>query len=518
MNPTQNKPVPSTSRRIAVNTLSLYFRMLFLLVVSLYVNRVVLAELGAEDFGIYNVVGGIVPILLFITTALANATQRFFNVEIGKGGDLTSLRKVFATTCFINLVLTVIVVLLSETLGLWFVNHCMNFRPERMTSVNWVYQFSVINCIPGILFASYFSSIICHEHMKIFAGLSVFEAVIKLAFVFALPYIPSMKLEFFTLMVFAVGCFQQLFYILYSRRHFAECRQLNFRLVDRESLRGVLGFTSWTVLGVLDTIVHTQGIGILVNIFYGTVVNAAYGIANQMNTVVKRFIQSFMTAFMPHVVKSFAAGNRSEMHEYILRGCRIAFVLVSVIVIPLIIETPEVMSIWLREVPEYAIIFVRLVLLVTLVDSTSDLLTASIGATGRIKWYNIVITAIGLLHVVLTYILYYLGYPPYSAMYVYIGVVFVMSVGRFWFNVRGVGLPVRGILMQYVVRGGGFFVLAVLLSWCLHLWLSDGRILCTLLVCVFSVVCTLILASLLVLLPTERRAIVRLVHTKVLKK
>lgn len=504
----------STGRRIAKNTLALYFRMLFLLIVSLYVNRVALAELGSEDFGIYNVVGGIVPILLFVTTALANATQRFFNIEIGKGGDLLSLRKVFATTTFINIVLTVIILLISETIGLWFVNHCMNFRPERMQSVNWVFQFSVINCIPGILFASFFSSIICHERMSVFAGLSIFEAIIKLIFVFCLPYIPAMKLEFYTLMVFSVSILQSVFYIVYSRRHFPECCHISFQLVTRESLRKVLSFTSWSVLGVLDTIIHIQGISILVNIFFGTVVNAAYGIANQLNGVVKRFVQSFMTAFTPHVVKSYSAGKIEEMHDYILKGCRISLILVSVITIPLIVEAPGVMSVWLKEVPEYAVTFVRMILIVSLLDSSTELLNASIGATGHIKWYNIIITGIGFLHIVFTYILYHLGYAPYSAMYVYIVIVLCIQYCRFGFNIKSVSLPAKKVICQYVLRGMFFFCIAFFLSYSIHRWMSADSIINTLVSCSLSAISIIILAFALMILPSERKAIFSLIKNK----
>lgn len=501
-------------RRIAKNTMALYFRMLFLLVVSLYVNRVVLAELGEEDFGIFNVVGGIVPILLFITTAIANATQRFFNVEIGKGGDITELRRVFATTCLINIILTVVIVLLSETLGLWFVNNCMNFRPERMSSVNWVFQYSVINCIPGILFASYLSSIICHEHMTTFAWLSVFEALIKLAFVFVLPFIPIMKLEFFTLMTLTISALQSVFYIVYSRKSFAECRQLSFNLVTKESLQRVLSFTSWSVLGVLDTIIHIQGIAVLVNIFFGTIVNAAFGITNQLNNVVKRFVQSFMTAFTPHVVKSYSAGKIEDMHECILRGCRISLILISLIVIPLIIEAPGVMAIWLKEVPEYAVILVRMILIVSLIDSSTDLLNASIGATGRIKWYNIVVTGIGLIHVLMTYAFFRLGYAPYSAMIIYIVVISFIQVGRFVFNIHEVSLPADKVLSQYVLRGIFFISVAFLVSYSIHSWLRADSITQTLLSCVLSLLSTLIIAVFFMLMPSERQSMVVMIKNK----
>ena len=505
------------NKRIAKNTMALYFRMLFLMVVSLYTNRVVLAELGEEDFGIYSAVGGIVPMLLFITHAIASATQRFLNVELGKGGDLLSLRRVFATTCLINLVLTGFIVLLCETFGYWFVNYEMNFRPERAMAVNWVLQCSVINCIPGIIFASYLSSIITHEHMGVFAGLSLLEAAIKLAFVLALPFIPCYKLEFYAVMTLTLSIVLGSFYFFYSRRHFEETRHVELRLATRQSVLGVLKFTSWTVLGVLDTIVHIQGIAMVVNIYFGMVVNAAYGIAAQVNSVVKRFVQSFLTAFNPHVVKSYAAGQREEMHTYILRGCRIALILVSVIVIPLTIETEGILSLWLKEVPRYTAVLVRFALIATLLDSSTELLTAAMGATGRIKWYHIVVTSVGLLHLLLTWLLFWLGFPPYWSMYVYIAVMVVMQACRFGFNVRDIGLPLGDVLRQYVLRGICFVCVSLPLPILVHHYAGADSRLFALMNCLLAVLCVLAAGYALMLFPSERKGISSLIASKLRK-
>lgn len=350
--------------------------------------------------------------------------------------------------------------------------------------------------------------------MTTFAWLSVFEALIKLAFVFVLPFIPIMKLEFFTLMTLTISALQSVFYIVYSRKYFAECRQLSLNLVTKESLQRVLSFTSWSVLGVLDTIIHIQGIAVLVNIFFGTIVNAAFGITNQLNNVVKRFVQSFMTAFIPHVVKSYSAGKIEDMHECVLRGCRISLILISLIVIPLIIEAPGVMAIWLKEVPDYTVILVRMILIVSLIDSSTDLLNASIGATGRIKWYNIVVTGIGLIHVLMTYAFFRLGYAPYSAMIIYIVVVTMIQIGRFVFNIHEVSLPADKVLSQYVLRGIFFISVAFLVSYSIHSWLRADSITQTLLSCVLSLLSTLIIAVFFMLMPSERQSMVVMIKNK----
>lgn len=503
----------NTGKRIAKNTLALYFRMFFLLLVSLYTNRVVLAELGASDFGIYSVLYGLMVIISFFTTAIANATQRFLNVELGKGSTLSNLRKVFSATVAINILLAVVLFVLGETLGLWFVNTQMNFDPDRMTAVNWVYQFLVGNWVVGVISAPYYSAIITHERMDIFAGFSVLEAVIKLLFVFALPFIHWHQLELFTFMVFFISCVLAVCYVVFSRRHFEESRQIDWHF-DWSIVRRMLGFTSWTVLGVCTTSFQVQGVAILVNLFFGTIVNAAFGIAMQVNGVVKRFVQSFLTAFNPHIVKTYAADQLDEMHLYIIRGCRIAIVLVAMFVIPLMIETPTVLTLWLNKVPDQTVVFVRFILLAMLIDCSSELLTTAVGSTGQVKWYNIVLSLFGILQLIITWVLYHYGYASYTAMYVYLSMIVVMLIVRFYFTSIEVSLSMRRVFTDILLRSIFFILIAASLPCWLHLFLEGQGLFKLLIVSSSSIVSILVSAWLIMAASSERQMIIQLIRKK----
>lgn len=502
----------NTGRRIAKNTLALYFRMFFLLLVSLYTNRVVLAELGASDFGIYTVLYGLMVIIAFFTTAIANATQRFLNVELGKRSTLADLRKVFSATFAINLLLALVLFVLGETVGLWFVNTQMNFDPTRMTAVNWVYQFLVGNWVIGVISAPYYSAIITHERMDIFAGFSVLEAVIKLLFVFALPFIQWHQLELFTFMVFFISCMLAVCYTIFSRKHFEESRQIDWHF-DWSIVRRMLGFTSWTVLGVCTSSFQVQGVAILVNIFFGTIVNAAFGIAMQVNGVVKRFVQSFLTAFNPHIVKTYSAGQLEEMHTYIIRGCRIAIFLVAIFVVPLIIEAPTVLSLWLSKVPDQTVFFVRFILVAMLIDCCSELLTVAIGATGKVKWYNLVLTFCGLIQLLATWILYKSGYSSGSAMYVYLIVLAIMVAIRFWYVSYEVRLSISCVFREIIGRTVAFVILGSFLPVTLYLILENS-IITFFLICIVCLISVFISGWLCMALPSERTAIQKLMRQK----
>lgn len=503
----------NTGKRIAKNTMALYFRMFFLLLVSLYTNRVVLAELGASDFGIYSVLYGLMVIIAFFTTAIANATQRFLNVELGKGSALADLRKVFSATVAINLLLAVVLLVIGETFGLWFVNTQMNFDPARMGAVNWVYQFLIGNWVVGVLSAPYYSAIITHERMDIFAGISLLEAFIKLLFIFALPFIQWHQLELFTFMVMFISCVLALFYVFFSRKHFEESRSVDWHF-DWTIVRKMFGFTSWTVLGVLTTSFQVQGVAILVNIFFGTIVNAAFGIAMQVNGVVKRFVQSFLTAFNPHIIKTYASGQLEEMNLYIIRGCRIAIILVAVFVIPLMIETPMVLRLWLDNVPDQTVIFVRFVLIAMLVDCSSDLLTSAVGATGKVKWYNLVLTLCGLFQLLVTWFLYKSGFASYTAMYTYLIMIILMICIRFWFTSRVVSISFFGLLLHVGLRGTVFSCLAFALPYWLHLSVAGQSIGKLLIVSSVAVIMTLVCAWFIMATPSERNVILRMVKAK----
>lgn len=502
----------NASARIAKNTLALYVRMFFLMIVSLYSSRVVLDQMGASDYGIYTVIGDFVMIINFFVTAMTGSIQRFMNVELGKNSDLSVLRKLFSCSVVINLLLALVVLLLAETVGLWYVSEIMQFDIARSTAVHVIYQLSVFNLIIGIIVTPFNAAIITHEHIGVFALFSIVEAVEKLLFILALPYIPYDKLIAFSTMVFVIGTSLSWCYFWYARKHFAESHQLDWR-IDWGILKKIAQFSSWSLLGVLELLFHFEIIAIIVNIFFGTVVNAAYGIANQVNGIAKRFVQNFLIALNPQLVKTYSAGELPEMHALMSRGCRMAVVLVSFFVIPLILESSTILSLWLKEVPEYTVVFVNLILCVTLLDCCSGIFTTAVGAHGDIKKYNIVCVLIGFVHVVLTWLFFRWGFPPFVTLYIYIGVVILMTMARVYFVVRLVGFSLREYVIPVFGRCLAFIIVASFLPAVLHLTLPSG-IFSTLVVVCVSIGSTLLSALFIAFDKTETKAMIGLVKSK----
>lgn len=492
----------NVSSRIAKNTLALYVRMFFLMIVSLYSSRVVLDQMGTSDYGIYTVIGDIVMIINFFVTAMTGSIQRFMNVELGKNSELSVLRKLFSCSVAINLLLSLAVLVLAETLGLWYVNNVMQFDVSRTFAVQVIYQLSVFNLIIGIVVTPFNAAIITHEHIGVFALFSVVEAIEKLLFILILPYIPYDKLIAFSSMVFVIGTSLSFCYVWYARKHFAESHQLDWH-IDWSVLKKIASFTSWSLLGVLEMLFHFQIITMIVNIFYGTVVNAAYGIANQVNGIAKRFVQNFLIALNPQLVKTYAAGELLEMHSLMSRGCRMAVVLVSFFVIPLTLEAPVILSLWLKDVPEYTVIFVRLILFVTLLDCCSGIFTTAVGANGDIRKYNIVCTLIGFVHVLLTWIFFRLGYPPYVTLYIYIGVVVVMNVARLSFVIKLVGISLKRFVLPVFCRCIAFVLASFSLPLLIHQFLSPG-FKTALYVIIIGVISTSCFAAYIALYKSER--------------
>lgn len=455
----------SNNKRIAKNTLMLYFRMLLLLIINLYTSRVILRELGVDDYGIYNVVGGIIVVLSFLNGAMASGTQRFMNVEMGKKNQ-GAVNKVFSTSQQIHCFVAFCMFIIADTVGLWFLNNCMNIPDGRMRAANWVYQFSIISAILGIFTVPYNAAIISHEKMHAFAYISIVEAVLKLFVAFAIIWAPFDKLIFYAALIMFIGLINCGVYACYGFKYFEECRHFTLK-PDRPMMKQMLSFSGWMVFGNLGYILHTQGIAIVINMFFTVAVNAAQGIANQVNGVVTQFANNFLVALNPQVVKTYAAGEFDQMHSLIIRGCKMAFCLMSFFVIPLVLEAPTVLEVWLGIVPQYAVIFMRLILLISLLNSFSSLLAVSQGATGNIKNYQISLTLIGALHIPFAWVAFKLGGGPEYSMYVYLAIVIVLQLLRIWFVCRSLNLSIRrytkDVLLRCVLVLGASSVIPVIL-------------------------------------------------------
>ena len=403
------------NKRIAKNTLLLYFRMLFMMVVSLYTSRVILNALGVEDFGIYNVVGGVVAMFSVISGSLSAAISRFITYELGKG-DQSKLNKIFSASVTIQLLLSLIIVVLIESVGVWFLNTKMTIPMERMAAANWVLQFSIINFVINLISVPYNAAIIAHEKMSAFAYISILEAVGKLAIAFLIMVSPIDKLIFYAILMCIVAVVIRFTYGHYCKKHFAECTY-HFHW-DKEILKQMFGFAGWNFIGASSVVFRDQGGNIILNIFFGPTVNAARGIAIQVNTAITGFVQNFMTALNPQITKSYASGDGEYMMTLIFQGARLSFYMLLLLSLPVLINTHYILVIWLKIVPEHAVLFVRLILIFAMCESISNPLITAMLATGKIRNYQIVVGGLQLLNLPLSYICLKTGFVPESILVV----------------------------------------------------------------------------------------------------
>ena len=403
------------NKRIAKNTLLLYFRMLFMMVVSLYTSRVILNALGVEDFGIYNVVGGVVAMFTVISGSLSAAISRFITYELGKG-DQSKLNKIFSASVTIQLLLSLIIVVLIESVGVWFLNAKMTIPADRVTAANWVLQFSIITFVINLISVPYNAAIIAHERMSAFAYISILEAIGKLAIAFFIMWSPIDKLIYYAILMCTVAVIVRLTYGHYCKKHFTECTY-HFHW-DKDILKQMFGFAGWNFIGASSVVFRDQGGNIILNIFFGPTVNAARGIANQVNTAITGFVQNFMTALNPQITKSYASGDGEYMMTLIFQGARLSFYMLLLLSLPVLINTHYILVIWLKIVPEHAVLFVRLIMIFAMCESISNPLITAMLATGKIRNYQIVVGGLQLLNLPLSYICLKTGFVPESILVV----------------------------------------------------------------------------------------------------
>ena len=403
------------NKRIAKNTLLLYFRMLFMMVVSLYTSRVILNALGVEDFGIYNVVGGVVAMFSVISGSLSAAISRFITYELGKG-DQSKLNKIFSASVTIQLLLSLIIVVLIESVGVWFLNAKMTIPETRMTAANWVLQFSIITFVINLISVPYNAAIIAHEKMSAFAYISILEVVGKLVIAFLILVSPIDKLIFYAILMCAVAVVVRFTYGHYCKKHFTECTY-HFHW-DKDILKQMFGFAGWNFVGAASAILRDQGGNIVINLFNGPAVNAARGIAIQVNNAVTGFVTNFMTALNPQITKSYASGDREYMMTLIYQGARLSFYMLLLLSLPILVNTHYILVLWLKLVPEHAVLFVQLMLVFAMCESISNPLITAMLATGKIRNYQLIVGGLQMMNLPLSYICLRIGCMPESVLIV----------------------------------------------------------------------------------------------------
>lgn len=476
------------NKRIAKNTLFLYFRMLLTMAVSLYTSRVILQTLGVEDYGIYNVVGGVVAMFSVLSGSLSAAISRFITFELGRN-DVEKLKRVFSSAVTIQIGLSLIIILLAETIGLWFLNNKMVIPDNRLIAANWVYQFSILTFAINLISVPYNAAIIAHEKMSAFAYISILEVIGKLIVAFTIIIAPIDRLIYYGSLIMLIAVIIRMVYGYYCKKHFAECAyQVIF---DKSQLQQMFGFAGWNFIGASSAVLRDQGGNIVINLFCGPTVNAAQGIAMQVSHAIQGFVSNFMTALNPQITKSYASGNHDYMMTLIFQGARLSFYILLILSLPVIINAQYILSLWLGTVPSHTVAFVQLVLIFAMSESLASPLVTAMLATGKIRNYQLVVGGLQSLNLPVSYVLLRMGFIPETIFITAIVISVCCEMARLYMLRNMINLPVRNFLKKVYFNVIVVFVLASIVPYVLKSQLNDNFsnfiIICS--VCLF---CTLL--------------------------
>lgn len=440
----------SKYKRIVKNAVMLYFRMLLTMAVALYTSRVVLQTLGVEDFGIYNVVAGFVMMLGFLQGAMSSATQRFLAFELGKSDD-RDVHRIFSMSLNVHILIAIIVLLLGQTIGLWFLETQMTIPIDRMIAAKWVFNLAIVTFMIEIIKVPYNAMIIAHEEMSIFAWMSIITVLLKLLIVFMLVWFGIDKLILYAILSLAVTFIVFMMYAGYCRIKYIESK---FRFYWEKNLfKVMLSYTGWNLWGSIAVILSSQGVNILLNIFFGPTINATRAISMQVSSTLNNFVQNLQVAINPQIIKSYASQDIAYMHQLNCYGAKYNFFLLFFLSIPVLINTDFILIMWLGSIPEYTSIFVKLTIVNILIDCISAPLMTSAQATGKIKLYQTIVGGILLLNLPFSYFVLKMGGEPYSVLFVGIGASIFAFIARLIIVNKLIYLPITVYLREVFGRG-----------------------------------------------------------------
>lgn len=476
----------SANKRIAKNTLVLYVRMLFTMGISLFTSRVILQTLGVEDYGISSVVGGVISMFTFINAAMVSSTQRYLNFELVRG-DANQLRSVFSTSLQIHALIALAIIVLSETVGLWFLNEKLVIPEARMTAAMWVYQCSILSCAVSIMSTPYNAVIVAHEKMSAFAYISILDVSLKLLVVYLLVVLPFDKLIILSILTLLVQLFIRYIYTLYCHRHFPES-YFQFRF-NKTLFKEMFGFAGWSFWGNLAAILYTQGLNMMLNIFFGPIVNAARGIAVQVQSAVQQFVGGFQTALNPQITKNYASNNLPQMHSLMFRSARFSFLLLFFLSLPVLMETNFILTLWLKTVPDDAVIFTQIMICISLIYTTANPCIIANQATGKVKIYQMVVGGILLLILPISYVVLKLGAPAYSVFIVHFCIESLAQFSRMYMLRNLIHLPLWQYMKNIYIPIVSTVAIAIILPLVVRMQVSEGwlRFLAVGFTCVLSV-------------------------------
>ncbi len=460
----------SNNKRIAKNTIFLYFRTLMIMIVTLFSSRVLLRELGETDFGIYNLVGGIVILFTFLNSAMSTATQRFLNIELGKK-DNKGAEHVFCMSMNAHIAIALLVLVLGETIGLWFVSTQLNIPNDRYVAMHWVYQFSILGVCANIIRIPYNAAIIAYEKMGFFAKVSLLEAVLKLLIVYMLMISPIDRLVYYAALMLIVIVVTNLQYYIFCRRHTDICYY--YRYWDKDLFKQLFNFTSWSVFGSASTAFTSQGINILYNIFCGVVVNAAMGITNQVFSAISSFVANYQLAFAPQLTKYYAANEHESFCSLIKQASRFSYYLIFMIGLPCVFCCETILKLWLVDVPQYTVEFTQLMIIYCLIETTSGPIWTAIQATGKIKYYQILISTIILVNLPLAYLLLRLGLSPVFVVLIRVIINAIAVFARLMYLSRSIVFPTVDYIKEVLLHCFVITCISILISYYMATLISD---------------------------------------------
>lgn len=403
--------------------------MFFIMAVTLYTSRVILQILGVQDYGIFNVVGGAVAMMGMFNSAMSSATTRYLTFELGRG-DQEKLNKTFSVSCYIYLVIGAVFVLLAETIGVWFLNNKLTIPIDRIEAANWIFQFVIISVLFTLFHNPFNASIIAHEKMGMFAYISILETILRLAIVFMLSMFSYDKLILYGFLYMLTSMIIFMIYFIYCRAKFTECRIRYYK--DLSLFKEIFAYSGWNLFGSVAGFVRGQGLNILINMFFNPSVNAARGIAYQVNAAITQFVNNFYIASKPQITKYYAVGEQTKMENLVFISSKVAFLLMIVLALPIIVEAPYIIQVWLGQTPEYVIPFVRIIILISTIDGLSSPLMTVAHATGRIALYQSVVGGMQILNIPISYILLSLGHGPVIVFYVSLIIAIICLFTRLW--------------------------------------------------------------------------------------
>lgn len=441
-----------------------------MMIVGLYTSRIVINALGINDYGIYNIVGGIVGLFGFINSSMTRSTQRFLNFELGKK-DSKSINSVFSNSIIIHFVIALVIFILAETIGLWFVINKLVIPPEQLSAALIVYQCTILSTMLMIIGVPYNSLIIAYEQMNIFAYFSMVDVFLKLCAAYFISSIAADRLGIYALFLLIIQIISFLIYFIYCKRKFSDIKLiLKFNPI---LFKQMFSFTSWTVIGELAYIGFTQGINILLNLFFGPIINASRAISVQVQNAVKQFAGGFQTAMNPQIVKSYSNGDKEYLNRLVFEGSRISFFLVFIFSVPFLLETNLILTLWIKMVPEYCCSFVRLILVISIVDAMITPLIIAASATGVIRNYQIVLGGLLLTIVPISYLFLKLGLLPTAVMYVHLGITIITLFVRLYYAKKLNGLNIKRYFYNVIIKSIVSVTPAFLVIWYFHYYFLE---------------------------------------------